>query len=107
MFDKHALAAGWDVSYQKSEEARLREEGLVGQVPLRRADSFRPQVLRLAAFVQDEWTVSSQWSISQGVRYEAIRTESEGTNLAGTQSRSQQWQSQAATGTGDRDRSDL
>ncbi len=32
--------------------------------------------------------MSSQWSIYQGVRYEAIRTASAGTNLTGTQSRS-------------------
>ncbi len=38
--DKHALAAGWDVSDQKSEEVRLREAGLVGQLPLRRTDSL-------------------------------------------------------------------
>lgn len=86
--DSHALAAGWEASFQKSEEARLRVEGIVGLEPVRRADSFRPRVTRLAGFVQDEWNITGQWSVYQGVRYETIRTESEGTDLAGTKSRS-------------------
>jgi outer membrane receptor protein involved in Fe transport len=88
LFDGHALGAGWEANVQETEEERLRVEGLVGAVPSRIADSFRPEVTRLAAFVQDEWSVTKQWSIYQGVCYETIRTESEGSGIAGTRSRS-------------------
>ena len=88
MFDGHALAAGWDANFQRTEEERLRVEGMVGVEPLRIADSFEPTVRRLAAFAQDEWNVTRQWSIYQGIRYETIRTDSSGTGLAATHSNS-------------------
>jgi outer membrane receptor protein involved in Fe transport len=54
-------------------------------------------VTRQAAFAQDEWNVSQQWSVYAGGRYETIGTESAGTALPATHSRSGVWSPVAQT----------
>ncbi|CAN7437613.1 TonB-dependent receptor [Pseudoduganella sp. LjRoot289] len=87
IFDDHALATGWEASRQESEDANLRTEGILGAQPARIAEAFHPIVTKTAFFAQDEWNVTKQWSIYQGVRWESIRTDSSGTGLQTTQSR--------------------
>lgn len=42
---------------------------------------------KLAAYAQDEWNITKEWSLYQGVRWEGIRTDSAGTGLRTTRSR--------------------
>jgi len=88
MFDGHALATGWEVNRQATQDDVLRVEGIVGTTQRVITEHFEPRVLRYAAFAQDEWNVTRNWSIYLGARWEAIRTDSEGTGLVATQSKS-------------------
>ena len=87
MFSDHALAAGWEISRQGSDQGSLRLEGLVGMAPLRIVEMFSPEVTKLAAYAQDEWNITKNWSIYQGLRWEGIRTTSVGTGLLTSRSR--------------------
>jgi outer membrane receptor protein involved in Fe transport len=81
MFDGHALAAGWEASREWTQAADRRVEGIEGAAPVTTDERFAPRVRRLAAFAQDEWNVTPQWSMYVGARWEGIRTESGGTNV--------------------------
>jgi outer membrane receptor for ferrienterochelin and colicins len=81
LFDGHALAAGWEISREEQVNRAHRVEGPVGQVPLDFIEEFDPRVRRAAAFLQDEWNVTRQWSMYLGARWEGIRTDSSGTGL--------------------------
>ncbi|TWI70077.1 outer membrane receptor for ferrienterochelin and colicin [Pseudoduganella lurida] len=87
LFDGHALAAGWEINRQESEDDILRVEGILGTAPRNIPEHFKPRVLRYAAYAQDEWNVTKNWSVYLGARWEAIRTDSEGTGLDATRSR--------------------
>ena len=88
LFDGHALAAGWEFAHQESEDVNHRREGLVGSAPLTWVDSFNPTVRRLAAFAQDEWNITKDWSMYLGTRWEGIRTESVGSGIQSSESSS-------------------
>jgi outer membrane receptor for ferrienterochelin and colicins len=79
LFDGHALASGLDASVQDSEQTRERHDQLNGEAPTRIVEVFEPKLARLAAFVQDEWTVDRQLSVYLGARWEGVRTDSEAT----------------------------
>jgi outer membrane receptor for ferrienterochelin and colicins len=87
LFDSHSLAAGWEASMQATEQRVLRVEGLTTAVPVRIVESFDPRVTKLAAYAQDEWNITKNWSMYQGIRWEGIRTESAGSGLLTTESR--------------------
>lgn len=87
MFDNHSLATGWEVSRQATEQTSLRLEGLITGVPVRTVELFNPQVTKLAGYAQDEWNITKNWSMYQGLRWEGIQTESAGSGLLTTQSR--------------------
>jgi outer membrane receptor for ferrienterochelin and colicin len=87
LFEDHSLAAGWEASQKKNEDDNLRVEGLVGTPPARIHEQFTPQVTQLAAYAQDEWNVTRNWSMYMGARWEGIRTDSAGSGLLATQSR--------------------
>lgn len=86
LFDGHALATGWEISREEQDSRMHRVDGLVGQVPLDFIEAFDPRVRRAAAFVQDEWNVTRQWSMYLGARWEGIRTDSSGSGLVDTTS---------------------
>ncbi|WP_195763630.1 TonB-dependent receptor plug domain-containing protein [Duganella guangzhouensis] len=88
LFDGHSLATGWEINQQSTEDNVLRVEGIIGTTRLIIPEHFKPRVLRYAAFGQDEWNVTKNWSVYLGARWEAIRTDSEGTGLPVTQSKS-------------------
>ncbi len=88
LFEGHALAAGWEVSRQQFTNDIVRVEGLLGAEPARIAENFTPRVTKLAAYAQDEWNLTKQWSVYLGARWEGIRTDSSGTGLLDTESRS-------------------
>lgn len=89
LYNSHSLAAGWEASMQATEQNVLRVEGLATAVPLRIVESFNPRVTKFAAYAQDEWNITKNWSIYQGIRWEGIRTESDGSGLLTTESRNQ------------------
>src|SRR5471030_3077662 len=72
----HSLAAGWDIeathrietktSVDKDGNAQFADSG----------DNLTADTRRFAAFVQDEWDISQQWSGYAGLRWEGIRTTS-------------------------------
>ena len=87
LFEGHALATGWEVTRNDNDDDSVRVEGLFGTQPLRIPERFNPTVTRLAAYIQDEWNITKDWSMYQGVRWEGIRTRSVGTGLLSTESR--------------------
>lgn len=89
LFDGHALAAGWEASRKKTEDDSLRVEGLAGTQPARIQEQFTPEVAQLAAYAQDEWNVTRNWSMYMGARWEGIQTDSAGTGLVATRSRTE------------------
>ncbi|HEX8606770.1 MAG TPA: TonB-dependent receptor [Pseudoduganella sp.] len=88
LFEGHALATGWELNRQRNDDDVLRIEGRLGTAPVRIAERFEPVVTRYAAYGQDEWNVTKNWSMYFGARWEAIRTDSEGTGLPTTRSKS-------------------
>jgi outer membrane receptor protein involved in Fe transport len=87
LFDGHALSTGMDASVQKTDETRDRREQSGNATPTQIVENFEPQITRLAAFLQDEWSITKQWSVYLGTRWEGVQTDSEGTGLANTSSR--------------------
>ncbi len=87
LFEGHALAAGWEASRKKTEDDSVRVEGLLGAEPAHIHELFTPQVTQVATYAQDEWNVTKNWSMYLGARWEGIRTDSAGTGLVATQSR--------------------
>jgi outer membrane receptor for ferrienterochelin and colicins len=88
LFDGHALATGFDTSRQGNDDVRDRHEQQDGAAPVHIVEGFEPQITRLAAFVQDEWNVTKQWSMYLGGRWEGVRTDSAATGLPETHSNS-------------------
>jgi outer membrane receptor protein involved in Fe transport len=86
LFDGHALAVGWEARRQQTDDGSRRIEGLVGVAPRDWSEQFTPTVRQMAAFAQDEWNVTKQWSMYLGARWEDIRTDSSGTALITTSS---------------------
>jgi len=87
--DGHAIALGWDGAYSLRDETRLqRETSTVGAPIANRDESFDATVRRLALFAQDEWSVTKQWSVYFGLRWEGIQIRSEGNSYAAIDNKS-------------------
>jgi outer membrane receptor for ferrienterochelin and colicins len=89
ILEGHSLATGWEISNRQIDEKTLRIDRLSGAGDIVVSELFRPEVQRIAAYVQDEWNVSKQWSLYLGVRSERITTDSTGTGIEAARSRSQ------------------
>ncbi len=81
LFEGHALSTGWEVSRQAMDQRSVRVEGLIGRPAPMVVELFSPEVTKLAAYLQDEWNITRNWSWYQGLRWEGIRTTSAGTGL--------------------------
>ncbi|MBB3222012.1 TonB-dependent receptor plug domain-containing protein [Pseudoduganella umbonata] len=88
LFEGHALATGWEYNRQRNDDDVLRIQGRLGSELAAIPERFEPVVTRYAGYAQDEWNVTKDWSMYFGVRWEAIRTDSESTGLASTRSKS-------------------
>ena len=70
----HTLVGGWDLEHrQRRELSRSVENGVeqfTGSVGL----PFTAEVRRATVFLQDEWTLSQQWSATAGLRGERVHT---------------------------------
>ncbi len=72
----HLLAAGWDVEAMHRSQTQV---SLMNDKPLFAGSggSLEADTRRVAAFVQDEWDITPQWSAYLGLRWEGIRTSSD------------------------------
>jgi outer membrane receptor protein involved in Fe transport len=90
--ENHALAVGWDAAYSKRLEDRIQRESSTVGAPHENLDQlFDADVSRLAVFAQDEWSVTKQWSVYGGLRWEGIRTRSAGNSYETVDNRSSVW----------------
>lgn len=76
----HLLSLGWEAEHNRRDETRTTLETsatgtrtLNGEV----GDTLQARTLRTALWAQDEWTVTPQWSLQGGLRWEAIDTTSD------------------------------
>ena len=88
----HALVAGWDAGLSKRAENRdQRDKPLPGVIPVVSFEDFDASVLKLAAFAQDEWNITPNWSVYLGLRWEGLTTTSVGNAYAEIENRSSVW----------------
>ena len=70
----HTLAGGWDLEDRQRRELSRYVENGVEQITDSVGVPFTSDVRRATVFLQDEWTVSEQWSVTTGLRGEQVRT---------------------------------
>lgn len=78
---RHRLAFGWDVErgLRDDERALLQRnaDGTVTQLSGDLTDNLRVRSRREAFWLQNEWTVSPQWVLQPGLRWESLTTRSD------------------------------
>jgi outer membrane receptor protein involved in Fe transport len=85
----HTLAMGWDTGLGwRHEERNQADKPIAGQVPVIRDQEFDADFSRAALFVQDEWNVTPKWSVYLGLRWETLKTKSEGNDFVAMNNRS-------------------
>ncbi|MFZ4874358.1 TonB-dependent receptor plug domain-containing protein [Janthinobacterium sp. Mn2066] len=88
----HALSTGWDGSLIRRSEARgQRDMFPAGGAPYALDEDYTADVQRLALFAQDEWEMTPRLQMYAGVRWEGLRTATEGRTLSRVQTRSSVW----------------
>jgi len=75
LWEAHALAIGAEAEYRRRNDSRSQLDNGVEQLPGFEAP-FKANISRLAAYAQDEWDISAQWSGYAGLRAEIISTAS-------------------------------
>jgi iron complex outermembrane receptor protein len=77
MESEHNLVSGVEAESNRRRDASVT---LYDGIPLLTdsGDNLTARTLRLAAFAQDEWTISPNWSAHAGLRWEGVRVESDG-----------------------------
>ncbi len=86
--DGHSLLAGWDVGFNRSRSSLRVAETNVAAAPIDTLDDYAASVQKFALFAQDEWSVTPNWSVYFGLRWEGIDTTSDATGVATTTNRS-------------------
>ncbi len=74
--EAHALTGGLEAEAVNRDENSLTLINGAPSLPGFGGD-IEASTLRLAAFAQDEWTISPAWAANAGLRWESIRTKSE------------------------------
>jgi outer membrane receptor for ferrienterochelin and colicin len=79
----HSLGLGWDASRTTRGEHRNQSDTLDG-IPnaAQRLQDYTARVERLALFAQDEWAISETFEGYAGLRWEGLRTGTDGADLA-------------------------
>ena len=73
LFERHSLVSGVEVESNRRADTRSTlQDGLPILTDF--GDAVSASALRLAAYAQDEWSVTPQWAAHAGLRWEAIRT---------------------------------
>ncbi|MFM9436301.1 outer membrane receptor protein involved in Fe transport [Janthinobacterium sp. CG_23.3] len=90
--ERHALALGWDGGHKRRRESRLETLFGAGGTALGGSDEhYDVAIRRLAVFAQDEWEIGAHWSLYLGLRWEGLKTLSEGRGLDAVDVRSSVW----------------
>jgi outer membrane receptor for ferrienterochelin and colicins len=71
----HLIATGWDMEWNRREQTRTSLDNGRPQF-FDSGDNLSARTRRLAAYAQDEWDVTPQWSAYMGLRWEGIQTTS-------------------------------
>jgi len=88
----HAIAAGWDGGYGWRDESRNERDAIRFFPPsLPLDETFEARLARLALYAQDEWNITTQWSMYLGLRWEGIRTRADGDSFDATRTSSTVW----------------
>ncbi|WP_332877913.1 TonB-dependent receptor plug domain-containing protein [Massilia sp. S19_KUP03_FR1] len=88
----HALTTGWDGAWSNHGESRIQRDSSSVGFPIANLDQdFDATVARIAVFGQDEWSITKQWSVYLGLRWEAIRTRSAGADYSAVENTSSVW----------------
>jgi outer membrane receptor for ferrienterochelin and colicins len=81
----HLLAFGWDGGANKYRESEEQDDKpLPGFTPFDFNNNFDASIRRLAAFAQDEWDITKDWSLYLGARWEGVQTRVTGVNIDST-----------------------
>lgn len=91
LLEHHALTAGWDGAWSGRSEDRTEQDLPSAGAPATLTQAFDAAVVRLALFAQDEWTITQRWSAYLGLRWEGIRTRTNGADFAQVANRSAVW----------------
>ncbi|MBX3635622.1 MAG: TonB-dependent receptor [Rubrivivax sp.] len=87
---EHSLVSGAEVETVRRDEARVSlEDGESTTVGF--GDNLSASVLRLAGYVQDEWSLSPQWALHAGLRWEGITTQGDDAQGERPRNRSSVW----------------
>ena len=78
----HSLGLGWDASHTVRGEQRKQHDTVGGAPGAQRLQDYTARVARLALFAQDEWTISETFEGYAGLRWETLRTGTDGADLA-------------------------
>lgn len=78
----HSLGLGWDASRTTRGEHRNQADTFGGMPGGTRLQDYAARVERLALFAQDEWTIAESLEGYAGVRWEGLRTGTDGADLA-------------------------
>lgn len=85
----HGIGIGWEGGHtRRSESRRQNDSSATGQFLSQLDENYRATIRRLALFAQDEWSVSARLQAYLGLRWEGLRTATEGRALARVGSRS-------------------
>lgn len=87
--DRHAVALGWDGEHTRRDESRSqRQSSPIGRPVVDLDESYRSTVERLGLYAQDEWEVDDRLNLYLGVRWNMLRTRTEGPASAAVGKRS-------------------
>jgi outer membrane receptor protein involved in Fe transport len=79
----HAMALGWDAGGSRYGEGDFQvDTGPLPQAPLGFDTRFVSSMRRLALYVQDEWELTPRWSVYLGARWEGMKLETTGDEMA-------------------------
>nr|WP_314860956.1 TonB-dependent receptor [uncultured Undibacterium sp.] len=71
----HVFSVGWEMSHALRHENREEQErALPSGITDHTAHDYQASVRKLAAYLQDEWTINNAWSSYLGLRMENIRS---------------------------------
>lgn len=96
IMEGHSFVTGWDLSRSQRDQSNYQNDvpipGVFPAVQAFNADErFEATVEKAAWFAQDEWNVTKAWSVYLGLRWEGIRTTSDGTGLEKSSNTSSVW----------------
>ena len=87
---EHQLVAGAEIEGVRRNEKRVSLENGVPQLA-EFGDQLQASTLRLAGYVQDEWSLDARWSLHAGLRWEGIQTEGDAGDGSHPVNRSSVW----------------